>query len=185
MKLLELPNLHNTLRKLPRATESTYHAENTTQSYWTYIPCWEHYGSKTFSWCSSLHQTVKYIENIPRTQSTVESSLLALGDGNWKMGEGVQVGKGARTDEADHSNIIEHFVCKSTVFSHSPCRAKWVVDDVVITAMRKKWPKWLVIMTYVASQEGTQKTALSKWIPLLFYYRQLSFYTTVKISNIW
>ncbi|KAF8816737.1 exocyst complex component, exo70 subunit [Phlegmacium glaucopus] len=54
--------------------------------------------------------TVKYIEKIPRIQTAVESALLALGDGNWKMGEGIQVGKGVKTDEADHSNIIEHFV---------------------------------------------------------------------------
>jgi exocyst complex protein 7 len=54
--------------------------------------------------------TVKYIEMIPRIHTAVESSLLALGDGNWKMGEGIQVGKGAKTDEADHSNIIDHFV---------------------------------------------------------------------------
>ncbi|KAF8811734.1 hypothetical protein BYT27DRAFT_7276127 [Phlegmacium glaucopus] len=54
--------------------------------------------------------TVKYIEKIPRVQTAIESALLALGDGNWKMGEGIQVGKGVKTDEVDHSNIIEHFV---------------------------------------------------------------------------
>jgi len=54
--------------------------------------------------------TVKYIEHIPYVQSAVESALLALGDGNWKMGEGVQVGKGVRTDDTTNSNIVEHFV---------------------------------------------------------------------------
>jgi len=59
---------------------------------------------------------VKYIEKIPRAQSAIESTLLALGDGNWKMGEGIQVGRGARMDEASDSNIIEHFVRKSSAF---------------------------------------------------------------------
>ncbi|PPQ98996.1 hypothetical protein CVT24_003478 [Panaeolus cyanescens] len=53
-------------------------------------------------------QTVSYLERIPTVQSAVESALLALGDGNWKMGEGVQVGKGAKDDE--DGNIIEHFI---------------------------------------------------------------------------
>ncbi|KAF8816864.1 hypothetical protein BYT27DRAFT_7247900 [Phlegmacium glaucopus] len=54
--------------------------------------------------------TVKYIEKIPHVQTAIESALLALGDGNWKMGEGIQVGKGVKTDKVDHSNIIKHFV---------------------------------------------------------------------------
>jgi hypothetical protein len=33
------------------------------------------------------------------------------------MGEGIQVGKGVKTDEADHSNIIDHFVCELSPFS--------------------------------------------------------------------
>jgi len=33
--------------------------------------------------------TIKYIEKIPHVRTVVESSLYALGDGNWKMGEGV------------------------------------------------------------------------------------------------
>ena len=69
--------------------------------------------SRDSCWYLSLYQTVKYIEKIPYVQTAVESSLNALGDGNWKMGEGVQVGKGAKTDEGDHSNIIEHFVRES------------------------------------------------------------------------
>ena len=43
----------------------------------------------------------------------------ALGDGNWKMGEDIQVGKGVKTEEADHSSIIEHFVRESSPFSTS------------------------------------------------------------------
>ncbi|KAF8148207.1 exocyst complex component, exo70 subunit [Crassisporium funariophilum] len=54
--------------------------------------------------------TVKYIQRIPQVQSAVESALLALGDGNWKMGEGVKVGKGNQATEADDASITEHFV---------------------------------------------------------------------------
>ena len=30
------------------------------------------------------------------------------------MGEGIQVGKGVKTEEADHSSIVEHFVRESS-----------------------------------------------------------------------
>ena len=83
----------------------------------------------------SSYQTVKYIEKIPHVRNAVESSLHALGDGNWKMGEGVQVGKGVKTEETDHSSIIEHFVRESCPFSPFYCWAKRVVDDVITTAI--------------------------------------------------
>ncbi len=41
-------------------------------------------------------------------QSAVEAALHALGDGNWKMGEGIQVGKGSKED--DDGSIMEHFL---------------------------------------------------------------------------
>ena len=47
---------------------------------------------------------------MPQVLSAVESALYALGDGNWKMGEGVQVGKGNKDD--DDSGIVEHFIRK-------------------------------------------------------------------------
>jgi exocyst complex component 7 len=62
-----------------------------------------------------IYQTVKYIQKI--VQTSVQSSLNVLGDGNWKMGEGIQVGKSVKTDEADHPHIIEHFVRESFPFS--------------------------------------------------------------------
>ncbi|EDR01302.1 exo70-like exocyst complex subunit [Laccaria bicolor S238N-H82] len=51
--------------------------------------------------------TVRYITKVPEVRSAVSSALLALGDGNWKMGEGIQVGQ-AR--EGDESAILEHFI---------------------------------------------------------------------------
>lgn len=54
-----------------------------------------------------IFQTIAYIERIPQVLSAVESALYALGDGNWKMGEGVQVGKGNKDDDG---SIVEHFI---------------------------------------------------------------------------
>lgn len=45
-------------------------------------------------------------------QAAASSALLALGDGNWKMGEGVQVGKSSKGGDVDEIVILEHFLCK-------------------------------------------------------------------------
>ncbi|KAJ3566509.1 hypothetical protein NP233_g6959 [Leucocoprinus birnbaumii] len=55
-------------------------------------------------------ETVKYLERIPQVQAAVASGLLALGDGNWKMGEGVQVGKSTQGGAVDEITIMEHFL---------------------------------------------------------------------------
>jgi len=52
--------------------------------------------------------TVEYLERLPEVREAVGAMLLSLGDGNWKMGEGTQVGKGSRTD-IDEQTILEHF----------------------------------------------------------------------------
>lgn len=49
---------------------------------------------------------------IPVVQDAVAASLLTLGDGNWKMGEGVQVAKGPKLTEGDENVIIEHYFCE-------------------------------------------------------------------------
>ncbi|KAF8067460.1 exocyst complex component, exo70 subunit [Lyophyllum atratum] len=54
--------------------------------------------------------TVKYMERLPQVQAAVGSALLTLGDGNWKMGEGVQVGKAAKVGESDEAVVLEHYV---------------------------------------------------------------------------
>ena len=36
--------------------------------------------------------------------------MQSLGDGNWKMGEGVQVGKGGKSGETDERTLIEHYL---------------------------------------------------------------------------
>ncbi|KAG6819844.1 hypothetical protein H0H93_008047 [Arthromyces matolae] len=53
--------------------------------------------------------TVRFMEKLPQCQTAVESALYALGDGNWKMGEGVKVGKAGKADEDDEASILEHF----------------------------------------------------------------------------
>ena len=46
-------------------------------------------------------------------QDAAASALLTLGDGNWKMGEGTQVGK-AKAAEVDEMTVLEHFTCASS-----------------------------------------------------------------------
>ncbi|TDL22018.1 hypothetical protein BD410DRAFT_771026 [Rickenella mellea] len=55
--------------------------------------------------------TVKYLNAIPDVQDAVASALLTLGDGNWKMGEGMQVSKGPKLGEGDEQIILEHYLC--------------------------------------------------------------------------
>ncbi|KAJ7184391.1 Cullin repeat-like-containing domain protein [Mycena filopes] len=53
---------------------------------------------------------VKYMDRLPEVHSAASAALLQLGDGNWKMGEGVQVGKGSKLGDGDEQLILEHFV---------------------------------------------------------------------------
>ncbi|KAG2746580.1 hypothetical protein P692DRAFT_20954767 [Suillus brevipes Sb2] len=56
--------------------------------------------------------TVQYLNRIPDVQDAVGSALAALGDGNWKMGDGKQVGKTAKSNSVDVNEkvLIQHFV---------------------------------------------------------------------------
>ncbi|KAM6492030.1 exocyst complex component, exo70 subunit [Amanita muscaria] len=54
--------------------------------------------------------TVVYLSKLPIVQGAVRSALLSLGDRNWKMGEGVQVGKGQKSGEGDERTILEHYI---------------------------------------------------------------------------
>ncbi|KAH9948038.1 Cullin repeat-like-containing domain protein [Amylocystis lapponica] len=54
--------------------------------------------------------TVEYMERIPELQDAVGAILLSLGDGNWKMGEGAQVGKAPRLADVDGRTVLEHFM---------------------------------------------------------------------------
>ncbi|KAG1727516.1 Cullin repeat-like-containing domain protein [Suillus lakei] len=56
--------------------------------------------------------TVQYLNRIPDVQDAVGSALSALGDGNWKMGDGKQVGKTPKSNsvEVNEKVLIQHFV---------------------------------------------------------------------------
>ncbi|THH10611.1 hypothetical protein EW145_g1201 [Phellinidium pouzarii] len=53
---------------------------------------------------------IKYMTAIPAIQDAVGTLLLTLGDGNWKMGEGVTVSKGPKLGEGDEATVIEHYL---------------------------------------------------------------------------
>lgn len=57
---------------------------------------------------------MKYAERIPEVQAGMASCLLILGDGNWKMGEGVPLKVKQKLGAGDERTILEHFVCQST-----------------------------------------------------------------------
>ncbi|KAG6899569.1 hypothetical protein C0993_009148 [Termitomyces sp. T159_Od127] len=65
-----------------------------------------------------VRSTIRYMEKLPQVQAAVGSALLTLGDGNWKMGEGVQVGKvTTKSGENDETVLLEHFVYDVVVTS--------------------------------------------------------------------
>ncbi|KAI0826310.1 Cullin repeat-like-containing domain protein [Irpex lacteus] len=53
--------------------------------------------------------TVQFLERIPEVQMAVASALITLGDGNWKMGEGVKA-VGSKVTDIDEQTILEHYV---------------------------------------------------------------------------
>ncbi|KAH8089917.1 Cullin repeat-like-containing domain protein [Cristinia sonorae] len=54
--------------------------------------------------------TIKYLERIPEVQSAATSALYTLGDGNWRMGDGVQIGKAPVKGDSDENAVLEHFM---------------------------------------------------------------------------
>lgn len=57
-------------------------------------------------------QAVQYVERIPDVQEAVGAVLLSLGDGNWRMGDGMPIAK-SNLGPGDEQIIIEHFMCTS------------------------------------------------------------------------
>ncbi|KAH9930452.1 Cullin repeat-like-containing domain protein [Epithele typhae] len=61
--------------------------------------------------------TVIYLEQLLVVQEGASAALLTLGDGNWKMGQGTQIGK-TKPGEVDEKMVLEHFtfdVVQSTI----------------------------------------------------------------------
>ncbi|KAJ7918299.1 Cullin repeat-like-containing domain protein [Mycena leptocephala] len=67
-------------------------------------------GDTSTSVADFVVQAVKYMDRLPEVHSAAGAALLQLGDGNWKMGEGVTVGKGAKLGGGDEQLILEHFM---------------------------------------------------------------------------
>lgn len=63
------------------------------------------------------HQTVRYMERIPEVQVAAANALLTLGDGNWKMGEGVPLANKQKLREGDEAIIMEHYTCTPPLIS--------------------------------------------------------------------
>src|SRR6266436_2906714 len=51
------------------------------------------------------------MERIPDVEEAIGSALLSLGDGNWRMGDGMPVAK-SNLGSGDEPIVIEHFMCK-------------------------------------------------------------------------
>lgn len=67
-------------------------------------------------------------------QDAAASALLTLGDGNWKMGQGTQIGKSKQPGEVDERTVFEHFTCRcpSSPLCPKYLLTPWVpADDVV------------------------------------------------------
>ena len=63
---------------------------------------------------------MQYLERLPDVQDAVASALMTLGDGNWRMGEGVQVGqKAPKIADIDERTILEHYTCKPPLYSRA------------------------------------------------------------------
>ncbi|KAI0699055.1 Cullin repeat-like-containing domain protein [Cerioporus squamosus] len=52
--------------------------------------------------------TVQFLERLLAVKDAAASALMTLGDGNWRMGEGAQVGK-TKPAEVDDKTIVQHF----------------------------------------------------------------------------
>ena len=54
---------------------------------------------------------MKYLKQIPDVEDAVIASLSTLGDGNWKMGEGVgKTGKVGGTAAESDQVLLEHYL---------------------------------------------------------------------------
>jgi len=84
---------------------------------------------------------VEFLERVPEVKTAVGSALLKLGDGNWKMGEGITVPKTARLGEGDEDLILENFICQSftqlliSLFVSYPLIFIFLLVDVVSTTI--------------------------------------------------
>lgn len=55
---------------------------------------------------------MQFVERLPPVKDAVSAALVTLGDGKWKMGEGVQVGKGSVATDLSAHTVLEHYMCE-------------------------------------------------------------------------
>ncbi len=73
------------------------------------------------------------MQSVPAVQDAVASALLTLGDGNWKMGEGLQVSKGPKLGEGDETVVLEHYLCAYFSRQLIPYLQERAVDIIMTT----------------------------------------------------
>ncbi|KAI0062820.1 hypothetical protein BV25DRAFT_623858 [Artomyces pyxidatus] len=54
--------------------------------------------------------TIRYLEQLLEVRDAVESALLTLGDGNWKMGDGVRVANAPKLGPGSEHILLEHYI---------------------------------------------------------------------------
>ncbi|KAI4524798.1 Cullin repeat-like-containing domain protein [Schizophyllum commune] len=52
---------------------------------------------------------VQYMDRLPEVQAAVGTALVTLGDGNWKMGDGLKV-TGGKSGEGDEQVLLQHYI---------------------------------------------------------------------------
>ena len=51
------------------------------------------------------------MDRLPEVQAAVGTALVTLGDGNWKMGDGLKV-TGGKSGEGDEQVLLQHYICR-------------------------------------------------------------------------
>ena len=56
--------------------------------------------------------TIAYLNQVPPVADAMASALNTLGDGNWRMGEGMsKTGQRQGVPDDDESGVLENYIC--------------------------------------------------------------------------
>lgn len=55
------------------------------------------------------NSVVQYMDRLPEVQAAVGAALVTLGDGNWKMGDGMKTASG-KSGEGDEQVLLQHYI---------------------------------------------------------------------------
>ena len=56
------------------------------------------------------------MKNLLEVRDAVGDALAALGDGNWRMGDGVRVAGAQKLGVGSEQILLEHYICKNVWF---------------------------------------------------------------------